>query len=59
MRIKGIQKRFPKPMNKSWRDVMYPARTVVVWNSLATGIIATVKLLVFTKPRKAKKQTVR
>lgn len=39
--------------------VRYPALVVVVWNSAATGTIDTVKLLLLTRPRKAKKQTVR
>jgi hypothetical protein len=32
---------------------------VVVWNSAVTGTIDTVKLLLLTNPKKAKKQMVR
>jgi len=40
-------------------EVRYPAFVVVVWNSAATGTIETVKLLLLTNPKKAKKQMVR
>ena len=61
MHMSGTQKGFPIniPMEMSWLDTRYPARVVVVWNSFAMGMMATAKLLLFTSPSHAKKQTVK